>query len=245
MPFVRLALLRYQPHSLPGIKVSRVAMAEFSQVLPRRRAVVKRNGQSVQVSVHGPVPDRGPMEYHNDSAHLNISFQPPPGSLLESGRNKVYVVLQKRDPNIDSDLAWSDVATLNSGLALPPGATVETAGGAGPIGPLFDQPARSAPTSVTRAGTLGELQAFETEVLVPARPKLPDISTGPVVTIDPAVWQATVTLPALSTQPARLVLREFERYYTDRTVPDKRGNQTFRKRVVEERLVYSEFFPLN
>lgn len=63
--------------------------------------------------------------------------------------------------------------------------------------------------------------------------------------LDPTVWQATVTMPATGSQPARLVVREFERYYTDRTVPDRRGAQTYRTRVVEERLVYSEFFPLN
>ena len=83
MPFVRLALVRYQPKAISGAKISRVAMAEFAQLLPRRRAVVKRtnNGMAVHVSLHGPVPDRGPMQYQNDSAHLNVSFVPPPGSV--------------------------------------------------------------------------------------------------------------------------------------------------------------------
>ena len=41
-----------------------------------------------------------------------------------------------------------------------------------------------------------------------------------------------------------LVLREFERYYTDRTVPAGPNIQGKgqRRRVIEERLVYSEFF---
>src|SRR5690606_37483117 len=91
MPFVRLAVVRYQPHSIKDtLKISRVAMADFAQVLPRRRAVLTRtnNNMAVKVTLHGPVPDHGPMQFSNDSAHLNISFVPPPGSVLESGRNK-------------------------------------------------------------------------------------------------------------------------------------------------------------
>ncbi len=239
MPFVRLALVRYQPHSLATMKISRVALAEFAQLLPRRRAVVTRRGQTIQVSVHGVMPDHGPMVFNNDSAHQGISFVPPPGSALESGRNKIELVVQTRDPNMDSDLAWNDVATLASGLALPPGAKTDTAGGITPVGRLFEQPATTAPAKVKRAGALGIAQTFQSQLLV---------SSGMAVIgelIDPAVWQASATLPATGNKPARLVLREFERYYTDRTVPDKRGRQTYRKRVVEERLVYSEFFPLN
>jgi hypothetical protein len=150
---------------------------------------------------------------------------------------------------MDSDLAWSDASTLHSALALPPGAKVETVGGATPINPLFEQPAVRAATTITRPIATGSLQSFESQVLIP-RPTGPiggvDIEIDPITDIlDPVVWQATVKLPALGAAPARLVLREFERYYTDRTVPERRGNQTYRRRVVEERLVYSEFFPLN
>lgn len=246
MPFVRLALVRYQPKAISGAKISRVAMAEFAQLLPRRRAVVKRtnNGMAVHVSLHGPVPDRGPMQYQNDSAHLNVSFVPPPGSVLESGRNKVALVLQTRDAAIDSDLAWEDVATLAEHLALPPGAAIDRVPGG-----IFAGAAKAAPETVTRTGVLGQPQTFATQLEI-TRP-------GPVFggrtldeladVLDPAVWEANVSLTAgqFAGKRARLVLREFERYYTDRTIPDKRGDQTYRKRVVEERLVYTEFFPLN
>ena len=199
---------------------------------------------AVHVSLHGPVPDHGPMQFQNDSAHLNISFAPPPGSVLESGRNKVELVLQTRDAAIDSDLAWQDVATLAEHLALPPGAKIDRVPGG-----IFAGPAAAAPTTVTKSGTLGRKQTFADKLEI-AQPgnvfggkTLEDI----VEALDPAVWEADVSLTAgqIGSQPARLVLREFERYYTDRTIPDKRGSQTFRKRVVEERLVYAEFFPLN
>jgi len=45
-------------------------------------------------------------------------------------------------------------------------------------------------------------------------------------------------------KPARLVVREYERYYTDRTIPEVRGGVTHKRRVVEERLVYTAFFNL-
>ncbi len=49
-------------------------------------------------------------------------------------------------------------------------------------------------------------------------------------------------LPAFSGK-GRPVLREYERYDTDRTIPDRRGDVVCRKRVVEERLVCTEFPP--
>ena len=297
MPFVRLALVRYQPHSIAGMKISRVTLAEFAQVLPRRAATLQRSTQLVAsgatvsragsalqpaasttlvqrpqtvhtVKVRGPVPERGPMTYTNDSAHLGISFVPAPGTQLESGRNKFELVLQTRSAAIDSDLAWSDAQTLASALAVPPGASVETVPGPLPRGTgaqalpsLFDEAAQPAPTQVTRSGSLGELQRFEDRLALDTDGARAGSSTLQASTItsatsvvqpgivqaerlDPVIWQASVTVPAFSGE-GRLVLREFERYYTDRTIPDRRGDNTYRKRVVEERLVYSEFFPLN
>jgi hypothetical protein len=68
-----------------------------------------------------------------------------------------------------------------------------------------------------------------------------DVVVGPI--FDPALWQTTVTLPDTAGKPARLAVREFERYYTDRTIPEQRGG-TQQRRVVEERLVYTAFFTL-
>ena len=45
-------------------------------------------------------------------------------------------------------------------------------------------------------------------------------------------------------KPARLVVREYERYDTDRTIPEFRAGATGKRRVVEERLVYTAFFGL-
>ena len=92
----------------------------------RRKAVLKRVGQrDFAITLHGPVPEYGPMRLINDSAHQGISLIPQAGTEIESGRNRVELVLQTRDPQIDSDLAWSDVKVLTSGLALPAGATTD------------------------------------------------------------------------------------------------------------------------
>ena len=234
--------------------------------------VQPRPQQVHTVMVRGPVPERGPMTYTNDSAHLNISFVPPPGTVLESGRNKIELVLQTRSASIDSDLAWSDVQTLASSLALPPGAVVESTPGSvitrGAGADARAQPVRRegperadhrhAQRQPGRAAAVrGPHRVAGRRRALPAspapRPSARCSSTaslglqGQVAhseLFDPVIWQASVVVPAFSGK-GRLVLREFERYYTDRTVPDKRGSVTYRKRVVEERLVYSEFFPLN
>ena len=56
--------------------------------------------------------------------------------------------------------------------------------------------------------------------------------------------RTSATLPSLTGKIARLALREYERYYTDRTVPEGRGASLLRRRVVEERLVFTTLFDL-
>ncbi len=54
-PFVRLALARYQPHSLAGVELSPVVLADFAQVPPDRTATVfGLAGSVVEVTVAGP-----------------------------------------------------------------------------------------------------------------------------------------------------------------------------------------------
>ena len=107
MPFVRLALTRYQPNAIAGAAVSRVVLAEFAQVLPRRRTVLQREHGCVTVNVYGPVPDRGPMRWANaggavESEYTDASVPPLPGSTGELGRNRMELVLQTRPAEIDS-----------------------------------------------------------------------------------------------------------------------------------------------
>ncbi|MCG8925514.1 hypothetical protein [Lentzea sp. CC55] len=64
-PFVRLALARYQPSSVPGCALSSVATADFTQLAPDRTVVVTGTGDTRTVQVTGP----GPL--HTDSGRLN------------------------------------------------------------------------------------------------------------------------------------------------------------------------------
>lgn len=268
MPFVRLALVRYQPNALAEAKVSKVMLAEFAQVLPRRRAVLQRQAAALTLKLHGPVPDRGPMRQFNpggtpESPYADISFQPGLGQNFETGRNRVELVLQTRDPAIDSDLAWTDQAVVGTGSVggeaapaspTPPGFEVPRPVIVQPVDPLQRIPIRTRLGSTLRfdrmeqrVDTIGGGAAVAAAAVTSPSDRLVErLPNFPSLLIDPPVWTLTATLPALPTdRPARLMLREFERYYTDRTVPESRAGATRRRIVVEERLVYAEVFGLD
>lgn len=103
MPFVRLALVRYQPHALADAKVSRVVLADFAQLTPDRSAIVTadpHHSRTLRVVVSGVSP-RGPLAkiVSKDAAD---SLSSPPTQIL--------VRVQKRDPSVKSDLSWQDVS---------------------------------------------------------------------------------------------------------------------------------------
>jgi hypothetical protein len=93
-PFVRLALARYQPHSVDDVYLSRVVLADFAQLTPDRSASVTfgEAGQ-IQITVGG------------------VAFA---GSFGE-GENRVTATLQERT-NVDPDLGWTDIANLSAVL---------------------------------------------------------------------------------------------------------------------------------
>jgi hypothetical protein len=103
MPFVRLALVRYQPRALADAKVSRVVLADFAQLTPDRSAMVTadpHHPRTVRVVVSGVAP-RGPAAV--------VQAQPMPES-LSPRPTRIRIRVQEHDTVIDSDLAWSDVA---------------------------------------------------------------------------------------------------------------------------------------
>ncbi|EPX77574.1 hypothetical protein [Litoreibacter arenae] len=233
MPFVRLALVRYQPNAMNGIKISKVATAEFAQVLPRRRAVMSVKDGKVSVRVHGNVPVGGPLNYKVDSPYLNVSFRDDP---KDTGRNRFELVLQSRDPAIDSDLAWEDTKLLDSAIVGGASGGIVVTPGPGTVG-VFRRGARPAPVTRTVSTRGGGRQRLEAVI---------ERQTGAITSVtqisDPAIWNVTADLDQPGGRPTRLMLREFERYYTDRSGNHKRDRQIFQKRFVEERLVYASVF---
>jgi hypothetical protein len=265
MPFVRLALARYQPNAIGGAHLSAVVLADFAQLLPRRRAVLQRTGQRVSVTLQGPVPTRGPMRDYrrerlpSESPYVEPGYpgMPPPNAAVEMGQNRVELVLQSRDPAIDSDLAWKDVSVLASGAAVPGPALpvhqrqVETGGAVlpAPTGTVdvvlrdgrslrFD---RAEPQQPLARSVASETGIRVTDALLERE----TVTGGLLSLLDPVVWQGQAALPARGGAPTRLALREFERYFTDRSVPERRSGAVRRRRVVEERLVYAEFFEVD
>ena len=103
MPFVRLALVRYQPHALADAKVSRVVLADFAQLTPDRSAMVTadpHHPRTVRVVVSGVAP-RGPTAV--------IQARPMPEH-TSPRPTRIRVRVQRHDMAIESNLAWTDVA---------------------------------------------------------------------------------------------------------------------------------------
>ena len=90
-PFVRLALARYQPHSIPGVELSHVILADYAQLSPDRSAVV-----SVDPA---------------DPSHARVFI----GGLAPQGpyRSSITVAVQSRKGDIESDLAWEEAPSAS------------------------------------------------------------------------------------------------------------------------------------
>lgn len=108
MPFVRLALVRYQPHALADAKISRVVLADFAQLTPTRSATVTadpHHSKRLRVTVSGVAP-RGPKPVVKGMKDVN------------KNPTQIFVRIQQRNTSINSDLAWedvgSDVASVNA-----------------------------------------------------------------------------------------------------------------------------------
>ena len=90
-PFVRLALARFQPKSVPNAHLSRAVLADFAQLAPDRTASIvfdRKNLKEIEVAVSGP-------GYKSSAA----------------GRmgNEVEVTVETQSPGAAGDLGWIPV----------------------------------------------------------------------------------------------------------------------------------------
>jgi hypothetical protein len=111
-PFMRLALVRYQPFALPDAKLSAVVLADFMQLTPERSAVITADPyhpQVLRLTLSGPAPSGPPPRI--TGAHVTHPIVTP---------TIVVVTVQRRDATIQSDIAWHDApadATVVAGAA--------------------------------------------------------------------------------------------------------------------------------
>lgn len=101
MPFVRLALARYQPNALADAKISRVVMADFAQLTPTRSATATadpHHPKTLRVTVSGVAP-RGP--------------KPVVKGIRQVHKNptQIFVSVQQKNQSVKSDLGWEDAGT--------------------------------------------------------------------------------------------------------------------------------------
>ena len=120
-PFVRLAVARYQPFSLPGMQLSGIVRADFVPLPPERTLTVSRpDDRSVRVTVTGPIGLRATILAQNAASTGAV---PPPledrSAEYSLGKNdftnvvgqdrRMFAVLETRPAGIASDLVWKEV----------------------------------------------------------------------------------------------------------------------------------------
>lgn len=107
-PFVRLALARYQPMSIPGAHLSRVVRTDFIQVPPSREAEIAVAEPIVHVKISGPV-------YTASELTRAIGRS---GNRLSS----VEAVVERRDAADDpaNELAWKRIEATRTVLFQNP-----------------------------------------------------------------------------------------------------------------------------
>ncbi|MFD5426758.1 hypothetical protein ACFWI9_14915, partial [Streptomyces sp. NPDC127084] len=90
-PFLRLALVRYQPHSLDKCSVSTVVQAPMAQLTPERTAGISTRGNVTAVTVTGPAYTR---------------------TSRGNSRPTIQASVEQANPSIsDPHLRWEDIST--------------------------------------------------------------------------------------------------------------------------------------
>jgi len=105
-PFVRLALVRYQPHSIIGAEISKVVIADFVQVMPDRVITITTESSQpdrVTIDVVGPT-------YQNTSASALTGLPPGSASVI------VTVSVEERIAGATDDLGWAP--TTNNAVRI-------------------------------------------------------------------------------------------------------------------------------
>ena len=113
-PFVRLVVARYQPHSLPGLELSKPVACDFTQLLPERTCTVSRPDDGhVRVTVTGPI---GLRATGGGGKLLDSAANASPYPLGEADltntiapSRRMFAAVEQRPADSTSDLDWQMV----------------------------------------------------------------------------------------------------------------------------------------
>ncbi len=109
-PFVRLALVRYQPHALADARISRVVLADFAQLTPDRSVLITVDPQAprqLRVVVSGVAPQGPAAALKGEAAAIPLAPRP----------TQIQMRVQRHDGQIASDLAWEDAPATTAQVA--------------------------------------------------------------------------------------------------------------------------------
>lgn len=101
-PFVKLAVARYQPDSLPGLHLGPVTLCDYAQLAPERTATISRTDEThVRVVVTGPVG-------HPREPFTNAILGAPLSDFLNrvAGSRRMRARLEQFDAAVGTDLGW-------------------------------------------------------------------------------------------------------------------------------------------
>jgi hypothetical protein len=111
-PFVRLALVRYQPNSINGAHVSRVIVSDCAQTVPTRSTTVDLSiPESITVTVSG-------VWYQSGTTSGGY-----PGPNLETGY--MYAQFERQTPGLSDEMSWLPVGDE---VALAPTTDLDSTG---------------------------------------------------------------------------------------------------------------------
>ncbi|MGB3429858.1 MAG: hypothetical protein WBA53_16970 [Burkholderiaceae bacterium] len=236
-PFVRLALVRLQPHSLPACALSEVVHTQFAQLLPMREIRLDVHERRAALRVFGPAPEIGAASGRGElSGRYDLpADQADQWSGLAGytrGRNRIEVVVQEQDGALDTDLDWVDIGgAILSGDAVPgqltPRGDVRSPVEASPRASLklTDRSTiwRPIPEAVLEQN-LGLLHLLRNDLLLEGMAELP--------------------LPREGSR-RRLMVREYERHFADFDVTDHAALLRVSRPAMTERLIFArEFYVL-
>jgi hypothetical protein len=133
-PFVRLALARYQPDSLPGVELSRAVLADFAQLVPDRTVSltpVAGNPDRFDLTVEGRTYLSNAWE-QGDTPGGRVDFEqaqaPHHAIKVNAPVELVRVIVQSRIPGATDEAGWQEFTDVGARQSVMAGFEVPAQG---------------------------------------------------------------------------------------------------------------------